>query len=174
MMSATARDILSVRYGVSVGAYSYGPCMVPGAFPPGVTVGRYTSIGPGVVVFRRNHPTGRLSMHPFFYNASLGVVSADNIPSVELTIGNDVWIGANAIITPGCRQIGDGSVIGAGAVVTKDVAPFTVVGGNPARTIRSRFAAEIVARLERDKWWQRSIDELRDRVHLFVEPAEHD
>src|SRR5438128_8834208 len=65
--SETLRLILKHFHGVSVGAYSYGSCMVPGAFPAGVTVGRYVSVGPGVQAFRRNHPLERLSMHPFFY-----------------------------------------------------------------------------------------------------------
>src|SRR5688572_19797057 len=69
--SATLRAILHRDYGVTVGAYSYGPCTSPGAFPPGVIVGRYVSVGPGVRVFLRNHPTDRFSLHPFFFNHNL-------------------------------------------------------------------------------------------------------
>ena len=69
--SATVRRILESCHGVRVGAYSYGACMVPGAFQPGVTVGRYVSVGPDVRVFLRDHPLDRLSIHPFFFNIHL-------------------------------------------------------------------------------------------------------
>jgi phosphonate metabolism protein (transferase hexapeptide repeat family) len=70
----------------------------------------------------------------------------------HVTIGNDVWIGHGAIVLAG-RSIGDGAVIAAGAVVTKDVAPYTIVGGNPGRPIRQRFPAEIAARMRALAWW---------------------
>src|SRR5437899_3350548 len=66
--SLTLRQILESYHGVRVGAYSYGECMVPGAWPPGVCVGRYVSVAPDVRLFLRNHPYDRLSMHPSFYN----------------------------------------------------------------------------------------------------------
>ena len=119
--SLTLRRILSECHGVEVGAYSYGECMIPGSWPPGVTVGRYVSVARDVQVFRRNHPLDRLSTHPFFYNRKLGWVKEDNIPSGRLEIGHDAWLGARAIITPTCSRIGIGAVVGAGAVVTKDV-----------------------------------------------------
>src|ERR1017187_4066715 len=137
--SSTLRRILERYHGVRVGAYSYGECMVPGSWPAGVRVGRYVSVAPGVRVFLRNHPYDRLSMHPFFYNKKLGWVAEDTITSGTLEIGHDAWIGERVIITPGCRRIGIGAVVGAGAVVTKDVPDFAMVGGNPARLIRYRF-----------------------------------
>src|SRR5262249_22530567 len=131
--SGTLRRILRQDHGVEVGAFSYGPCMNPGAFPKGTVVGRYVSVGPGVQVFLRDHPLDRLSLHPFFYNHKLGWVHEDTIPSGTLEIGHDAWIGANAIVTSGCSRIGIGAVVGAASVVTRDVPDFAVVGGNPAR-----------------------------------------
>ena len=140
LRSRTIRLILARRFGVRVGAHSYGPCLSPGAFPTGVTIGRYVSIGPGVRVFRRNHPSDRATMHPYFYNAALGVVDEDTIDSARLWIGHDSWIGAGAIVTPGCTRIGIGAVVGAGAVVTRgsEVPAGDTWVGVPARPISAR------------------------------------
>lgn len=154
--SATLRRILDHYHGVRVGAYSYGECMIPGAFPGGVTIGRYVSIASGVRVFLRNHPMERLSMHPFFYNSRVGILAEDNVASGVLEIGHDSWIGERAIITAGCDRIGIGSVIGAGAVVTKNVPDFAVVAGVPARVIRYRFSEETCDLIRASRWWEQS------------------
>jgi acetyltransferase-like isoleucine patch superfamily enzyme len=77
-----------------------------------------------------------------------------------LSIGNDVWIGQNAIILPSVARIGDGAVIGAGAVVTKDVEPYSIVVGNPARLLRYRFSQETIVKLQESRWWEKSVGEL--------------
>ena len=87
-----------------------------------------------------------------------------------LTIGHDVWIGARVIILPGCRQIGDGAVVGAGAVVTRDVEPYRIVGGNPARVIQPRFDPKIEALVLASAWWQRSLEELMPHLARFTQP----
>ena len=157
--SATLRDLLATFHGVRVGAYSYGPCLDPGAFPPGVSVGRYVSIASGVRVLNRNHPMDRLSTHPFFFNSNLGYVDRDTMEFVNLEIGHDAWIGANALITPGCSRIGLGAVVGAGAVVTKNVPDFAIVAGNPARVIRYRFSEEVCELVRQSEWWNRPVAE---------------
>lgn len=157
--SATARRIMLKRFGVEIGAYSYGACFTPGAFPSGVTIGRFVSIAAGVRPFVRNHPMGRLSLHPFFYNHRLGFVGEDTIPSGRLWIGHDAWIGENAIIAPGCSRIGIGAVVGAGAVVTRDVPDFAIMGGNPARIIRHRFEPPAQEAILASRWWDRSIED---------------
>ena len=160
------------HFGLEIGAYSYGECFVPNAFPPGVVLGRYISIGPGVMVFRRNHPMERLSMHPFFYNSKLGVVETDNIPSRPLAIGHDAWIGARVIIAPGCSAIGMGSVIAAGAVVTRDVPDFSVVAGVPARVVRMRFPAEVCERIRASLWWTLSLEQCRRHLDKMTAPLD--
>jgi acetyltransferase-like isoleucine patch superfamily enzyme len=157
---------------VEVGAYSYGDCLIPGAFPPNVVVGRWVSIGPGVRVYNQNHPLDHLSMHPYFYEPGMGVVKENPMPRHALVIGHDAWLGRNAIVTPGCKRIGVGAVIGAGAVVTKDVDDYAIVAGNPAKLIRYRFAEDVRKVLLDSKWWERSIDELRAFADDMVKPVD--
>jgi acetyltransferase-like isoleucine patch superfamily enzyme len=166
--SATLRDILREYHGVHVGAYSYGACLEPGAFPPGVFIGRYVSIAGNVAISRRNHPLDRLSLHPFFYEPELGVVDELGLDENPLHIGHDAWIGNGANIVAGCRSIGVGAVIGAGSVVTRDVPDFAIVGGAPAKTLKMRFSPEIRAGILESRWWERTIEELAAQVPLFT------
>lgn len=168
--SLTLRRILASYHGVEVGAYSYGECLVPGAWPAGVTVGRYVSVAPGVRVFLRNHPTNRLSLHPFFYNRGLGWVTDDTISTGKLEIGHDAWLGERAIVTPGCSRIGVGAVLGAGAVVTKDVPDFAIVAGNPARLLRYRFPEETCRIIRMSRWWERSVEEVAQFMPEMIKP----
>jgi virginiamycin A acetyltransferase len=168
--SATLRDIFEKYFGVKIGAYSYGQCFIPGAFPAGVTVGRYVSIALNVKIYLRNHPLERLSLHPFFYSKHFGFVQEDSVPVGSLEIGHDAWLGQGAIITPGCKRIGNGAVVGAGAIVTKDVPDFAVVGGNPARIIRYRFSEELQELILMSRWWEKSVDEIAPIMQHMNEP----
>jgi len=173
MYSSSLRKILQKYYQVEVGMYSYGPCLKPGVLPPGTTIGRYSSFAEGISIFRRNHPKERISTHPFFYNHILGFLSHDTIPSIEanpLHVGHDVWIGFNATILPGCHRIGNGAIIGAGSVVTKDVPEFSVVAGNPAKLIGLRFPPETTKMVAQSEWWSKSIEELLPAFKTFAQP----
>jgi acetyltransferase-like isoleucine patch superfamily enzyme len=90
------------------------------------------------------------------------------------TIGNDVFIGHNAIVTNRVSSIGDGAYIAAGSVVTKDVPPYALVAGNPARIVRYRFSREVIEGLLQECWWERSIDELTSDLRRFQVPLEDD
>ncbi|MBO9616383.1 MAG: CatB-related O-acetyltransferase [Dyadobacter sp.] len=138
MDSDLLRELFQIQYRVAVGKYSYG-CFDPERIPAGTQIGRYCSFGPGVRIFNGNHGINWASTHPYLYNPRLGYVEQERISRNALVIGDDVWIGANAIILPNVGSIGTGAVIGAGAVVTKDVPAFAIVAGNPATFIRSRF-----------------------------------
>lgn len=173
--SATVRKLLDAHHGVSIGRYSYGDILRPGLMPPGSEVGAYCSVGTGLIVRRRDHPVNRISQSPLFYNHALGLTHGDTIPRDRdnpLTIGHDVWIGDRVTILSGCARIGNGAVIAAGAVVTRDVAAYTIVGGVPARRIRERFAPEVASRIEATRWWKLPLaDVLRIAPDLLI-PAE--
>ncbi|MEM1346422.1 MAG: antibiotic acetyltransferase [Pseudomonadota bacterium] len=171
--SRTWRRLLARFHGVAVGRYSYGAVLEPGVLAPGSAVGAYCSVGTGLIVRRRDHPLDRPSLHPFFYNHRLGFLSADTIAKDTdnpLTIGDGVWIGDRVTILSGCRSIGAGAVLAAGAVVTRDVAPYAVVGGVPARVIARRFDGATRAAVERSRWWERDIDALLGDER-FLQPA---
>lgn len=163
MCSQSWRMILSKYHGVEVGSYSYGDILTPGVLPKGTKVGAWCSVGTSLIVRRRDHPIERNVMHPFFYNSRLGLLPQDSIPSNEdnpLVIGHDVWIGDRVTILSGCTRVGNGAVLAAGCVVTKDVPDYAVVGGTPARVLRFRFDQVQMDRIELTRWWERSLSEL--------------
>ena len=123
------------------------------------SIGKFCSIAAMTRINPGNHPMWRASQSHFTYRASAYFPGEEDEHEFfawrrahHVSIGNDVWIGHGAIVLAG-RSIGDGAVIAGGAVVTKDVAPYTIVGGNPARPIRPRFPAEIAARMQALAWW---------------------
>jgi acetyltransferase-like isoleucine patch superfamily enzyme len=130
-------------------------------------IGSFTSIGPQVLIGLGEHPSeGFVSTHPMFYSdrgqSNPVIVDKplfDEMPTT--TIGNDVWIGARAILRTGVT-IGDGAIIAAGAVVVKDVEPYSIVGGIPAKHIRYRFTTEEIRRIQESNWWQQDLTWLKE------------
>ncbi len=102
-----------------------------------------------------------MSTHPFIYSEKLGFGGEDKIPYKEKIIGNDVWIGLNAIILPNAGRIGDGAIIGAGAVVTKDVPDYAIVVGVPAKVIAFRFQKHEIDWLMKIKWWNWPMNDIK-------------
>jgi virginiamycin A acetyltransferase len=170
LYSSTLRRIYSSYHNIRIGLYSYGGCFSADNILPGTEIGRYCSFARNVYVYTRNHPYNHKSTHPFFYNSQLNLVGKNLIPTSKVVIGNDVWIGMNAIILPSVTRIGDGAVIGAGSIVTKEVPPYAIVAGNPARIIKYRFDQDKIEQLLQSKWWDESIDDLKGMIGSFVVP----
>jgi phosphonate metabolism protein (transferase hexapeptide repeat family) len=137
------------------------------------TVGKFCSIAAMTRINPGNHPMWRASQAHFTYRASAyfeGEADEESFfdwrRSHRVILGNDVWIGHGAIVLPG-RRIGDGAVVAAGAIVTKDVPAYAIVGGNPARVIKARFPEAVAQRLARLAWWDWSHDELHQALPDF-------
>jgi virginiamycin A acetyltransferase len=129
-----------------------------------ITIGKYCQIGSDVAIHTTNHPRSYMStyINKNLFNGELKVLKEENIA----TIGNDVWIGHNAIIV-GQVHIGNGAIIAAGSVVTKDVLPYSIVAGVPAKLIKMRFSDSIIKEIEALKWWDLSELELEKIKPLF-------
>ena len=168
----TLRDIFEHFYDIKIGMYSYGGVFNARIFYPAkVTIGNYCTIASILSVYRRNHPIQRVSTHPLFYNNIYSALKNDclDIPSNNpLYIGHDVWIGRSSIILPGCNTIGDGAIIGAGSVVSKDVEPYTIVVGNPARILRRRYPKNIEEKIIESKWWLQPLSSLAEKLPCFI------
>lgn len=135
-------------------------------------IGKFCMIASGVefIMNGANHLTAAISSYPFavFGNGWQHAMDGKSYPSKgDTVIGNDVWIGYGATIMPGVN-IGDGAIIASKSVVTKDVAPYSVVGGNPAILIRKRFDEETIQQLLRLKWWDWDILKISNHVHLLT------
>lgn len=172
MYSSTLRRIFRDYHSVDIGMYTHGGCFVPGSIDRFTRIGRYCSIAAGVRAFNRDHPIDFKSQHAFFFNHRLGYCSRDLVDYVPLEIGNDVWIGYGAVIQSNVRAIGDGAIVGAGSVVAKDVPPYAVVVGNPARVVRYRFSKEVIEELLALQWWEKDIDVIQPIIEEFQQPFE--
>lgn len=144
-------------------------------------IGKYCSIAPNVRVVIGTHPSSKfVSTCPVFYSTrpgrGIGFAQKNLFEEFEflddekisVKIGNDVWIGANATILQGLT-IGDGAIIAAGAVVTRNVEPFEIVGGVPAKTIRYRFDSDQIKIIQQSKWWDKDIDWLEQNAQIFAD-----
>lgn len=161
MVSKTARKIHKRIHNVDIGMYSYGGCFSDDFNSGGkVKIGRYCSIAMNVHYLAGNHPVTYVSTSPYFFQKYLAKKEVKDIKRTSLYIGNDVWIGYGTIITPGCSRIGNGAIIGAGSVVTKDIPSYSIVAGNPARVIRYRFSKEEQDLIENSLWWKNTPKEL--------------
>lgn len=172
MYSKTIRAVFSRYHDVFVGMYSGYGCFILNNYRGGTTFGRYCTVYGTAQAFNANHPMNLKSSHALFYNSQLQFVRHDLIERGSLTVGNDVFIGHNAIILPTVRNIGDGAIIGAGAVIHQDVPPYAVMTGNPARVVRYRFGEEIIESMLEEKWWEKSIDQLKKDLESFTKPLD--
>ena len=178
---------VKIESNVNIGDYTY--INLDTTVDSNVNIGKYCSISKNVFIAPGTHEYKYVTTHPILFNPfwrkQMNILEKDNyIKKIGkqdsiTNIGNDVWIGLNAIIMRGIT-IGDGAVIGAGAVVTKDVEPYSIVVGNPAKHIKYRFESTYVEELKnmQKKWWDYSPEELAERfedmynIKDFIEKKE--
>jgi virginiamycin A acetyltransferase len=143
------------------------------AGPEKLIIGRFCAIATGAkfLLSSANHPMMGSTAFPFFiFGGTWLEKTAEFLPRIhsrgDTVIGNDVWIGREAVVMPGVT-IGDGAIIAAGAVVVSDVAPYTTVGGNPARLLKKRYSDEDIDRLLRVAWWNWPVDLITEQVRTI-------
>lgn len=152
---------------VAVGDYSYFERHAEAIY---TEIGKFCSIAANTRINALEHPLERITQHKLSYRPNeyfryLGVDEGfrRRRQAKRVRIANDVWIGHGAVVMPGLA-IGNGAVVGANAVVTRDVAPFTVVAGNPAKLLRRRFSEAIAARIEALAWWDWAEERLFEAI----------
>lgn len=127
-------------------------------------IGKFCSISYNVILGAGQHPTDYISTSPLFYSATRGLVSYDRYDTFkvegETVIEEDVLISANAVVMAGVK-LGRGCIVGAGAIVTKDIPPYAIAVGVPAKVVKYRFNDMIISELEKSKWWNLSLNDLK-------------
>ena len=140
-------------------------------------IGKFCQIAAGVnfVMNGANHQMNAVTTFPFYIFDYIFEGWKQKVPPLnkmplkgDTIIGNDVWIGQNVTILPGVH-IGDGAIIGLNSVVGSDVAPYTIVAGNPAKVIRKRFDNQLIKLLLKLKWWDKSIKEINDLIPILTD-----
>jgi len=168
MYSVWLRKIFKDYHNISIGTGSYGGCFRIENINKNTIIGKYCSIANNVYIYNRDHPSRYVSTHPIFFNERYCDIPENNsIEYKQKEIGNDVWIGQNAIILASSRQIGDGAIIGAGAVVTKDVPEYAIVVGVPAKIIGYRFDNFAIDSIKKSKWWDWDLKKIKSNAKYF-------
>ena len=130
-------------------------------------MGAYCAIGNNVKIVLSNHNSNFLALQYTFYKKHFGSFPKNFFGNLGNTkIGNGVWLGDNVIILPNLT-IGDGAIVGAGAIVTKDVPEYSVVAGNPAKIIKFRFSKEKIIELKKLNWWEWTDSKIKENKELF-------
>ena len=167
------RENISWKDRYEVGRGTYGkPIIRHWGEPSTLRVGCFCSIasrGEAVTIFLGgNHRTDWITTYPFYgLWESAKHLEGHSVSRGDVVIGNDVWIGEGAVILSGV-SLGNGAVVGASSVVTRDVPSYTIVAGNPAKAIRQRFSTEDIALLESLQWWHWKDEKIADAMPLLL------
>jgi virginiamycin A acetyltransferase len=154
-----------------IGNYTYGrPQILQWGEGTTLTIGRFCSISTGAqILLGGNHRMDWATTYPFpAFFAQHANIKGYAPSKGNVSIGNDVWIGFDAIVLSGV-SVGDGAVIAAKAVCTKDVPPYAIVAGNPARIVRYRFDEDIIAALLKIRWWDWPIQDVHNAMPLLLQ-----
>lgn len=158
---------------LTVGDETYGKIDIfDGAGTNRIIIGNYCSIANGTKFILAYHRVDFITTYPFKflkeYHNDIEIVENDHKSKGDIVIGNDVWIGVNAIIMSGVN-IGDGAIIGSNSVVTKDVEPYSIVAGNPAKHIKYRIEDPLLReKLQRIAWWNWEKEEVHKNINLIM------
>lgn len=132
-------------------------------------IGKYCSISWFTTVGAVNHHFDTVTTHAFPVRGRFGLTDVEgSMPEVTTTVGNDVWIGCNVVVLPGVT-IGDGAVVAAGSIVSKDIPAYAIVAGVPARVIKYRWDEKTIERVSELKWWNWNDEKIKDNLELFTE-----
>ena len=154
----------------TIGQFTYGdPLVLEWGEGMTLSVGNFCSIAPNVtILLGGNHRGDWITTFPFnVIFEDFRQIEGHPSSNGDVVIGNDVWIGLNAIILSGVT-IGDGAIIAANSVVAKDVNPYTVIGGNPAKRIKHRFNDRTIEDLLRIQWWNWDLEKIKSNIPLML------
>lgn len=172
-MSRYTKDTIDLRYRNSVGDFTYGHLNINGNGE--LKVGKFCSIAPDVLILLEGHRLDWVSMYPFLdYDMSTNWSNARLLSNNHIVrkgpviIGNDVWLGTGATIL-GNVKIGDGAVVCARSLVVRNIKPYSVYGGIPAKFMYYRFNAEIIEILKKLKWWDWPYEKINKYIHILCE-----
>ena len=155
-------------YDINLGDYSY--VSGPRTFIEDARIGKYCSIARQVIIGVSSHNYNWVTTSPIITSKSYGFIAEDvkEPQKAPPVIGNDVWIGMNTIVMRGVT-IGNGAIIAAGSVVTKDIEPYSVVAGVPARHLRYRFSEVQIKELLKIQWWNWDEAKIKENAYLFYD-----
>ena len=134
-----------------------------------IQIGKYCALGDGIKIISSNHSIETVNLQ-FDLNKKIGGRFIEG-EKKGVIIGHNVWLGDNSIILPGVK-IGNGAIVGAGSVVTKEVAPYTLVAGNPAKFIKNRFNIDLADQVDELEWWNWPIPKMKQNKDLFIIDSE--
>lgn len=168
------REFVSKKYRKNIGKYTYGnPLILDWNDGGNIYIGNFCSIAKSTIILGGNHQSKWISTYPFYFSPDIKSktknIKGFSYSNGDVVIGNDVAIGQDAIIMSGVT-IGDGAIVGAGSVVTSNVPPYAIVGGNPAKLLKYRFAPKTISKLLKMKWWNWPDEKIFKNIKILCAP----